>query len=310
MVAGTDVALSPFHLATSAPAIDIISPVVQVMITMGKGANVMPGTDITASQRTIDPKIARMLAAFIRDNMDDLVSECVLRYHEDYAFSANSEIPVSDSERWSRGNLASLVTQLEECRPNPREYEYMTGDIVVQHFELLYGIDAFLEQCVFEAGVVAELIWERTIGDTRRLNVMLDALEAFTQARIVANLESFAQSVSQPRTLIRAWRLGHYRFAQPSDGEAIVQPQVTTGDGTSARRDRMQTVPPDPLGALTPRERDVATLADSGKSNKETASMLGLQLSTVRNTLSRVYDKLGVAGRSGLILALTKQANR
>lgn len=72
----------------------------------------------------------------------------------------------------------------------------------------------------------------------------------------------------------------------------------------------MQTVPPDPLGALTPRERDVATLAASGKSNKETASMLGLQLSTVRNTLSRVYDKLGVAGRSGLILALTKQANR
>jgi two-component system nitrate/nitrite response regulator NarL len=54
------------------------------------------------------------------------------------------------------------------------------------------------------------------------------------------------------------------------------------------------------IGALTAREQQVATLAESGLSNKGIANSLGLSEGTVKHHLHRVFQKLGIASRSAL----------
>lgn len=52
---------------------------------------------------------------------------------------------------------------------------------------------------------------------------------------------------------------------------------------------------------LTRREREIAGLAATGRTSREIASMLRISTRTVDNHLGRVYSKLGVSGRSGLV---------
>lgn len=67
-----------------------------------------------------------------------------------------------------------------------------------------------------------------------------------------------------------------------------------TGQGHSA---------PDPaFDALSPREREILTLLADGLSNAEIAERLGISEKTVRNHLSRLFDKLGVWSRTQAIV--------
>lgn len=54
---------------------------------------------------------------------------------------------------------------------------------------------------------------------------------------------------------------------------------------------------PLPLDDLTPRERDVLECIASGLDNAEIAAALGLSEKTVRNHITRVFDKIGVSHR-------------
>lgn len=60
--------------------------------------------------------------------------------------------------------------------------------------------------------------------------------------------------------------------------------------------------PRDPLKALSARERAVASLAQRGLRNKEIADELGLTEGTVKVHLHKVFEKLGLRGRTELIL--------
>jgi DNA-binding CsgD family transcriptional regulator len=59
---------------------------------------------------------------------------------------------------------------------------------------------------------------------------------------------------------------------------------------------------------LTTAERETAVLASSGRTNKEIAEQLHLSPRTVENRLQRVYDKLGVSGRTELADVLAPEA--
>lgn len=51
------------------------------------------------------------------------------------------------------------------------------------------------------------------------------------------------------------------------------------------------------LGGLTERERDVLTLVAKGRANGDIALELGLAEQTIRNYVSRIYEKVGVHSR-------------
>jgi DNA-binding CsgD family transcriptional regulator len=65
-----------------------------------------------------------------------------------------------------------------------------------------------------------------------------------------------------------------------------------------------QTSPDSSLCRLSMRERDIATLATNGLSNREIAERMVLTLRNVERTLGVVYRKLEIAGRRGLAEAL------
>lgn len=56
---------------------------------------------------------------------------------------------------------------------------------------------------------------------------------------------------------------------------------------------------------LTPREQQVALLVCEGRANVAIAACLGIELSTVKTHLLRIYDKCEVDSRSGLVARLS-----
>jgi len=60
--------------------------------------------------------------------------------------------------------------------------------------------------------------------------------------------------------------------------------------------------PARPADSLTRRERDIVAAIVQGASNKDICSQFGLRESTVKNHLTHIFDKLGVANRLELAL--------
>jgi DNA-binding NarL/FixJ family response regulator len=61
-----------------------------------------------------------------------------------------------------------------------------------------------------------------------------------------------------------------------------------------------------PIATLTEREREIAIKIGEGLVNKDIGKALGISEKTVRNTLTTIYEKLGVEGRLELALFLSK----
>lgn len=61
---------------------------------------------------------------------------------------------------------------------------------------------------------------------------------------------------------------------------------------------------PDPrLARLTPREREVATLAAAGFSNEQIAATLFVSLATVKDHMHSIFSRTGLTSRSQLVAA-------
>lgn len=64
-----------------------------------------------------------------------------------------------------------------------------------------------------------------------------------------------------------------------------------------------------PMDRLTPREKEIAALVGSGRSNKEIATQLHISESTVKAHLTTIFRKLRVTDRLGLALFVVQQPN-
>jgi DNA-binding NarL/FixJ family response regulator len=65
-----------------------------------------------------------------------------------------------------------------------------------------------------------------------------------------------------------------------------------------------------PVAELTSREREIATLAAAGSSNREIADALTVSVRTVETHLQRAYTKLGVSSRNGLATVLRTRGRK
>ena len=62
-----------------------------------------------------------------------------------------------------------------------------------------------------------------------------------------------------------------------------------------------------PITELTPREREVLSAVVNGRTNRQIAEQFGIKEQTVKNYLTAIYSKLGVANRVALtVAALTR----
>jgi len=87
-------------------------------------------------------------------------------------------------------------------------------------------------------------------------------------------------------------------------GESVLQPAATARLLKELRRGSAA----DPLGRLTPRERDVLTEVARGRSNREIARALSVSEETVKSHVSSILAKLGLADRTqAAIFGLRRQ---
>jgi DNA-binding CsgD family transcriptional regulator len=97
------------------------------------------------------------------------------------------------------------------------------------------------------------------------------------------------------------------------EGDVSLLQGVVTAIGTAqaaffahAKLRAIDASSPPPTDALSPREREVAGLLRHGLTNREIADALRTSVFTVRNQVSSIFAKLGVAGRAELVSLLVR----
>jgi DNA-binding NarL/FixJ family response regulator len=102
------------------------------------------------------------------------------------------------------------------------------------------------------------------------------------------------------RAAVTAGAAGYVLKGDPQDRIVRAIHAVACGDAFLAAgvARHVMDAPPDPLSALTPRERQLLGLLAAGVPTTAMARRLGVAPKTVSNTLSTVYAKLGVTNRT------------
>jgi DNA-binding NarL/FixJ family response regulator len=93
------------------------------------------------------------------------------------------------------------------------------------------------------------------------------------------------------------------RIRAVARGEMVLSPSVTPAVFDALRRapGPANDEPEEGLGSLTAREREVLNLLARGLSNRDIAEQLVITNKTVKNHLSRIYEKIGVHSRAEAI---------
>ena len=80
----------------------------------------------------------------------------------------------------------------------------------------------------------------------------------------------------------------------------MISPDFVTTPRRSLEEVFVPIIQEDPFEQLTPREREVAELVQTGMKNLEISVKLNITETTLRVHLCRIYRKLGIQGRSNL----------
>jgi Response regulator containing a CheY-like receiver domain and an HTH DNA-binding domain len=163
------------------------------------------------------------------------------------------------------GTVADAITAARDLRP----------DVVLLDIRLPDG--SGLQAC-------AEIC--RALPATRVLILTSVATDNLIQQAIHAGAQGYLMKEIDPEGLVRA-------IADAHAGRSVL-----TGEVTARVLRLLREGPADPLAPLSPQEHRVLALTAEGRSNKEIAHELGLSEKTVKNYLSRVFEKLNVSRRT------------
>lgn len=118
---------------------------------------------------------------------------------------------------------------------------------------------------------------------------------AETDGNIIAYAEAgVAGFVTQDQSLAEAVRV----LESATCGESLCSPRTTAALLRRVAVLSAQRKPPGQPDGLTPRESEIAGLIARGRTNKEIARELCIEISTVKNHVHNMLEKLGVRGRA------------
>jgi DNA-binding NarL/FixJ family response regulator len=173
---------------------------------------------------------------------------------------------------------ADGVEAVEACRAS-------LPDVVVMDLEMpgLDGIEATRAIRVETPGTAVLVL--TSFSDRRRITAALDAgavgylMKDATAQEVVAGIRSAAEGCSP---------------LDPRAAQSLLDAQNT----------------PDPLAAVSPREREVLALLVDGLPNKQIARRLGISEKTVKSHLTNVFRTIGVFDRVQAILWVERHGLR
>ncbi|MEU2228522.1 response regulator transcription factor [Streptomyces sp. NPDC018347] len=151
-------------------------------------------------------------------------------------------------------------------------------------------------------GVAATERLARDLPECRVLALSTFDLDEYVVSALRAGACGFLPKDSSPEELVAAIRTVR-------TGEAVVAPRLLTRlisayvrSEPSAPRPRRQPTAEHADG-LTPREREVWRLLATGLDNGEIARTMEISVSTVKNYITSIFDKLGVRDRAQAVIA-------
>ncbi|MFI7103466.1 response regulator [Streptomyces sp. NPDC050161] len=136
-----------------------------------------------------------------------------------------------------------------------------------------------------------------TLPDCRVLALSTFDLDEYVVGALRAGAYGFLPKDSSPEDLSAAIRTVHA-------GEAAVAPRLLTRlISTYVRAPHGAPPAPTGRGELTPREVEVWRLMATGLDNTEISRALEISLSTVKNYITSIFDKLAVRDRAQAVIA-------
>lgn len=132
-----------------------------------------------------------------------------------------------------------------------------------------------------------------TYPDTKIIAITTFDSYDYVRKALQAGVHGYLLKNSRPREIKQA-------ITAAIEGRAIIDRRALASLVISMN----MTEPPqgDPWSELTETEQGIVKLVCLGKTNQEIAEELHYSLSTVKNALSRIYDKMGVATRTQLLV--------
>ncbi|WP_376989476.1 LuxR C-terminal-related transcriptional regulator [Bosea sp. R86505] len=207
--------------------------------------------------------------------------------------SAQSWIHPDDAGRWR----AALLTSAETLDTLDEEVRVIGGDGRVRWIRSIGNPRRVASGAVVWDGIALDVSEKREALDALRLAKMeADAAEA-GKARVIAAvgamLEDVLGELRQAARRTRAEVAFQDVLERLSNARrALEQGAVTLDDA------RLSAERPEPLSALSGRQRDVLALLAEARSNREIAAALGITEGTVKLHVAAVLKQLGAANRT------------
>lgn len=139
-------------------------------------------------------------------------------------------------------------------------------------------------------GIDATKKIREALPETRVLMLSMYSNEEYVRPAIRAGANGYLLKGSGLSDLVQAIR-------SVASGDAFFSPEVAKVLLEDTREEQK----PDPLAALTKREREVLVHVAEGKSSPEIAKLLGLSVKTVEGHRGRIMAKLDIRNVAGLV---------
>lgn len=249
-----------------------------------------------------DEDIRIALAGVIRDNRELIAQRLERCYVEQYPHSRANQMNAADIHEWTLSEISDIASAIENDDVTGRTYENIYGDMLVDtnNPELTPFVNC-LANIQFEARIIAPVIYSATLRDVAFGNRLVGCYEDHVQKVVAENCRLYTEQISRPRALSRTWDLMS-GMTPSEDYEDTPAKRYLGKDGQVQEAPAMPEVAQPVCDTISPREQQVLNLLMEGKTNGEIASALGIRQNTVKNHVSRIFDKYNVNTRTELIV--------
>lgn len=231
----------------------------------------------------------REISQIIRENIGDIACDLVRNYAHAYpADKAGASLMESGNDR-AESSLVDFANSLETDEPQKLvyTYNYICADLLPENDRRTRYYSISLDTLIYMAQNIAAHIYSSCYPDARKGAQLAEVFESFVQEVIRMDTELYLEQVMAKGSLTMTWD-------QPlpsSPLAALTEKQAPAEDDARAVL----------VGSLTQKERCVFNLLIQGRSNGQIAAELSISQNTVKQHVSRIFDKFNVNSRVELI---------